>query len=62
VFHAGTRRLADGRLVVDGGRVLAVTALGEGGAAARAAAYRAAARIRFAGQQLRTDIGARPGA
>ena len=28
VFHAGTKRAADGTLVANGGRVLAVTALG----------------------------------
>ncbi|MEX2009616.1 MAG: phosphoribosylamine--glycine ligase, partial [Dongiaceae bacterium] len=28
IFHAGTRRAADGRLLADGGRVLGVTALG----------------------------------
>ena len=28
VFHAGTRRAEDGRLLTDGGRVLAVTGIG----------------------------------
>ena len=58
VFHAGTRR--DGaRVLVDGGRVLAVTAVAADLAAARARAYAAAARIHFDGMQLRRDIGAR---
>src|ERR1700730_1331582 len=38
IFHAGTRR-ENGRLVTSGGRVLAVTALGETVAAARSRAY-----------------------
>jgi phosphoribosylamine--glycine ligase len=55
VFHAGTA-LRDGRLVTAGGRVLAVSALGEGIGRARAAAYAAADHVRFAGSQRRTDI------
>jgi phosphoribosylamine--glycine ligase len=55
VFHAGTA-LHDGRLVTNGGRILDVTALGDSVADARAAAYDAAARIHFAGMQLRRDI------
>ena len=55
VFHAGTA-LQDGRLVTSGGRVLAVTAVGEDVAAARSQAYEAAGRISFAGMQLRRDI------
>jgi phosphoribosylamine--glycine ligase len=58
VFHAGTKT-KDGALVVDGGRVLAVTALGPDLEGARARAYRAVAKVRFDGQQLRRDIGAR---
>lgn len=56
VFHAGTA-LRDGVLVTHGGRVLAVTALGEDLAAARDRAYAASAAIRFAGMQFRRDIG-----
>ncbi|MBO8141640.1 MAG: phosphoribosylamine--glycine ligase [Firmicutes bacterium] len=55
IFHSGTREEA-GQLVTAGGRVLAVTALGETLAAARDQAYRAAARIRFAGMRYRRDI------
>lgn len=58
VFHAGTRRDAAGRLVTAGGRVLAVTALGDGVAAARRRAYEACSHIRFAGMTHRTDIAA----
>ena len=58
LFPAG---LADGR--VSGGRVLAVTGLGDDLAVARAAAYSRIATIRFDGMQVRRDIGWRaPGA
>jgi phosphoribosylamine--glycine ligase len=56
VFHAGTAR-HEGRLVTNGGRVLAVTATGEDVGAARTAAYEAVDRISFAGMRLRRDIG-----
>ena len=58
VFHAGTRRDGDG-LVTAGGRVLAVSALGDDPAAARARAYQAVDLIHFDGAQVRRDIGAR---
>ncbi|MDP8977868.1 MAG: phosphoribosylamine--glycine ligase, partial [Actinomycetota bacterium] len=59
VFHAGTRR--DGpRLVTAGGRVLAVSGLGDSIAAARDAAYRAAGHIRFDGLTRRSDIASTP--
>lgn len=58
VFHAGTR-LDGGRLVSSGGRVLTVVATGETLEAAREKANAAAARVRLAGSQRRTDIGAR---
>ena len=50
---------ADGAIVTAGGRVLNVTALGEGPGAARDAAYAAAEMIRFDGRQLRGDIALR---
>jgi len=55
VFHAGTARHGD-RLVTNGGRILAVTGLGETVAAARVAAYEAVGRVRFAGMRSRSDI------
>lgn len=61
VYHAGTRRAADGTLVTGGGRVLGVTGLGTTLAAARERAYKACERIRFPGREMRTDIGARTG-
>ncbi|HXR98780.1 MAG TPA: phosphoribosylamine--glycine ligase [Terriglobales bacterium] len=57
VFHAGTRRDADGGWETNGGRVLGVTALGERLDSALAAAYGALAGINFEGMQYRTDIG-----
>ena len=60
VFHAGTSRAADGRVVTSGGRVLTVCALGPDLDAAAARAYAAAARITFRGMQLRKDIGKKP--
>lgn len=59
VFHAGTRRDADGRLVTAGGRVLGVTAYGSDLGAARARAYDAVERIQLEGKQIRRDIGLR---
>jgi phosphoribosylamine---glycine ligase len=55
VFHAGTARQG-GRLVTNGGRVLAVTATGGDVGAARANAYDAVGTISFAGMQFRHDI------
>lgn len=59
VFHAGTGRDSQGRLLTAGGRVLNVTALGESLTEARARAYRGADMIQFRGRQLRRDIGSR---
>ncbi len=58
VYHAGTAFL-DGDVVTAGGRVLAVSALGDGFAAARERAYEGVAKIRFDGQQTRPDIAER---
>jgi len=58
VFHAGTRRDDSGRLVTNGGRVLAVTATAPTMAAAREKVYRNIQRIRFDGMHYRSDIGA----
>ena len=56
VFHAGTRR-EDGRLLTAGGRVLAVTALGDSVRMAQKRAYDLAQGIHFSGMQYRRDIG-----
>jgi phosphoribosylamine--glycine ligase len=56
VFHAGTA-VGDGGLVAKGGRVLAVTAIADTFANARARAYRAVDQIDFADGFHRRDIG-----
>ena len=55
VFHAGTA-MKGGRLVSNGGRVLAVTAMGSGVASAVESAYAAVSHIRFDGAFHRNDI------
>jgi len=57
VFHAGTR-VENGRIVTNGGRVLAVTTTAPTFAEARERVYRNIARISFDGMHYRTDIGA----
>jgi phosphoribosylamine---glycine ligase len=57
VFHAGTKRNNEGKLVTAGGRVLAVTALGDSLAAAQKLSASHAARVQFDGRQFRRDIG-----
>ncbi|GKW48543.1 phosphoribosylamine--glycine ligase [Halomonas sp. NCCP-2165] len=56
VFHAGTRHDDQGRVVTSGGRVLCVTALGEGVSTAQALAYRGVEAIRWQGVFCRRDI------
>jgi phosphoribosylamine--glycine ligase len=58
VFHAGTT-LDGNRVVVNGGRVLCVTALGHNARTAQKRAYDVVSRIRFDGMQYRRDIGHR---
>ena len=57
VFHAGTKRLPDGTLVANGGRVLAVTGLGTGIAQAQQRAYAAVDAIDWPEGFCRRDIG-----
>ena len=56
VIHAGTRLDAAGQVVTAGGRVLAVTAVGDSVEHARSRAYDGVKRIGFDGGQHRTDI------
>ncbi|HTT13127.1 MAG TPA: phosphoribosylamine--glycine ligase [Burkholderiaceae bacterium] len=55
-FHAGSS-LEGGRLLTTGGRVLCVTALGDGVRTAQKRAYDAIAQTHFDGMQYRHDIG-----
>ncbi len=57
VFHAGTKRDAEGGFVTNGGRVLGVTALGDTLPEAVANAYAAAKPITWKDMHFRTDIG-----
>lgn len=57
VYHAGTRRNALGQFETCGGRVLAIVAGGETREAAVVKAHGEAAKVRFAGEQRRNDIG-----
>jgi phosphoribosylamine--glycine ligase len=59
IFHAGTKRDAEGRLVTSGGRVLNIAAVGRDLAEARERAYEAADQIHFDGKVMRRDIGAK---
>ncbi len=58
VYHAGTRKTADGGFETNGGRVLAVSCTGDTREAARDNAYRELAKIHFNGARFRRDIGA----
>ena len=62
VFHAGTKRRADGALVTNGGRVLAVTGRDYTFEGAQAKSRDYASRVDFAGKQFRGDIGWREAA
>jgi phosphoribosylamine--glycine ligase len=57
IFHAGTARDAEGRLVASGGRVLNVCALGATLHEARDVAYAALGTVSLEGGFYRTDIG-----
>lgn len=58
VFHAGTRFSDDGKqILTDGGRVLAITSLGNGMHEALETSYRSAKAISFEGAYYRKDIG-----
>ena len=59
IFHAGTKR-QDGKTVTSGGRVLAITALGDSVEQARERAYAAINQIHFDGRHFRRDIALRP--
>ncbi len=56
VFHAGTAINATGQLIASGGRVLAVTGLGDTVAIARTKAYDAIRKIDWSEGFYRSDI------
>ena len=56
VFHSGTSMNEKRQLVTAGGRVLAVTALGDDIASAQKRCYEAMSKIHFDGMQFRRDI------
>ena len=56
VFHAGTK-LADGKVVTNGGRVIAVSSFGKTMREALAQSYKNVAKIHFDGMNFRRDIG-----
>ena len=55
-FHAGTKEI-NGKVLTDGGRILAVSALGENFKDALGKSYRNADRILYEGKYYRKDIG-----
>ncbi len=56
-FHAGTTKDAKGKLVTNGGRVMALTAMGKGLEKSLHRAYEAADAVNFSGKNFRKDLG-----
>jgi len=57
IFHAGTRSASDGRILTNGGRVLAITSFGRNIADAVQVSRDLLAKIDFEGMYYRRDIG-----
>jgi phosphoribosylamine--glycine ligase len=57
VFHAGTMQTDDGRIVTNGGRVVAITSVGDSLQQALDTSVLNAKKIQFEGKYFRTDIG-----
>ena len=56
IFHAGAENI-NGKVITSGGRVIAVTALGEDYKSALATTYQAVSKINFKGMNYRKDLG-----
>jgi phosphoribosylamine---glycine ligase len=56
IFHAGSARNDEGQFVTAGGRVVAVTGVGDTVEQARSRAYRGASLVTFEGRVMRSDI------
>ena len=56
LFHAGTKKMGDS-IVTAGGRVLALTAIGESMEESLSKSYKAASQVRYEGKYFRKDIG-----
>ena len=59
VFHAGTKKNSENKTVTSGGRVLAVSAVGDSFLEARKAVYKRVEKISFENSYYRSDIGYR---
>ena len=57
LFHAGTKKDADGRVLTSGGRVIAASSLGDTVADALAKSFATVDKIDFDGKYFRRDIG-----
>lgn len=56
VFHAGTKATPEGKILTNGGRVLAVTAVAPTLKEAQALAYKGVDCVHFEGKTFRRDI------
>jgi phosphoribosylamine--glycine ligase len=56
IFHAGSARNDEGQFVTAGGRIVAVTGVGDTLEQARSRAYRGASLVTFEGRVMRSDI------
>jgi phosphoribosylamine--glycine ligase len=57
LFHAGTKRTDDGQVLTSGGRVIAVSSLGDTVSEALARSYKSIEGFNFDGKYFRRDIG-----